>query len=106
MVESDSFYQKNMGREWLLRKEMIKAIVLLEREHVNMSLKMIHNMEKNYRDLFDKNQYKMVIHFIKTIKTYINKPHEVNNSTLYQIEQNIKLNKEKSVFILFKFLRS
>jgi len=95
MVESDSFYQKNMGREWLLRKEMIKAIVLLEREHANMSLKMIHNMEKNYRDLFDKNQYGMVRHFIKTIKMYINNPHEVKNSTLHQIEKDIKLNKTK-----------
>jgi hypothetical protein len=28
--KSDAYYQKNMGREWVLRKEMIRALIFIE----------------------------------------------------------------------------
>ena len=37
--KSDSYYQKTMGREWLLRKEMIRALILLELKHIDLAEK-------------------------------------------------------------------
>ena len=95
MYESDTFYQNQMGREWLVRKEMIMAIAQASLGNVDNSLKIMKSIEDKHKDMFSNEQYSMVAPFINALKTYLNHPHEVNKVVLEEIESKINLQKEK-----------
>ena len=67
-----------MGREWLLRKEMIRALILLELKHIDLAEKTLISIKQKYADLFSSKQYKMVYPFIKALEKYINEPNEID----------------------------
>ena len=39
--KSDIYYQENMGREWLLRKEMVRTLILIDLTHIDLAEKNI-----------------------------------------------------------------
>ncbi len=109
--KSESYYQKNMGKEWVLRKQMIKSIILIDLKHIDLAEKVIKGIKTNYKDLFEKRQYKMVKPFILAVEKYIASPHEVKLKLLEEIEQVINLNKNKvfkdpRLIIFYAWLRS
>ena len=59
--KSDIFYQENMGREWLLRKEMIRTLILIDLTHVDLAEKNIISMKQKYLDLFPTKQYNICL---------------------------------------------
>ena len=95
MYEPDTFYQNQMGREWLVRKDMIMAIAQASLGNVDNSLKIMKSIEDKHKDMFSNEQYSMVAPFINALKTYLNHPHEVNKVVLEEIESKINLQKEK-----------
>ena len=82
MSESDKYYQKEMGREWLIRKEMILAIVQTSIGNTDYSIKIMNGIESKHKEMLDVDQYGMVRHFISAIKTYIKNPHEADQKIL------------------------
>lgn len=95
MFESDNYYQKEMGREWLIRKEMIMAIAQTSLGNIDNSLKIMKAIEEKHKDMLSINQYSMVLPFIDLLKLYINNPNEVNHEVLSNFEKKINLHKEK-----------
>ena len=95
MFESDNYYQKEMGREWLIRKEMIMAIAQTSLGNIDNSLKIMKAIEEKHKDMLSINQYSMVLPFIDLLKLDINNPNEVNNEVLSNFEKKINLQKEK-----------
>ena len=93
--KSDSYYQKTMGREWLLRKEMIRALILLELKHIDLAEKTLISVKQKYADLFSSKQYKMVYPFIKALEKYINEPNEIDLEELKSLEKAFDFKKEK-----------
>ena len=111
MSEPNSFYQKEMGREWLVRKEMILCIVQTSLGNTDLSLKILSSIEKKHTEMLKVEQYSMVNHFISLIRNFINKPHESNIDDLIEFENNIALNKDKvfrdpRLIIFYAWLRS
>ena len=92
---SDTYYQENMGREWLLRKEMIRAIILLELKHIDLGEKALISIKQKYADLFLLKQYKMVLPFIKALEKFINEPQEIDFKELNILEKEFDFQKEK-----------
>ena len=111
MSESDKYYQKEMGREWLIRKEMILAIVQTSIGNTDYSIKIMNGIESKHREMLDVDQYGMVRHFITAIKNYIKNPEEANQKTLSEFENRINLRKEKvfrdpRLIIFYAWMRS
>ena len=111
MSESDKYYQKEMGREWLIRKEMIFCIVQTSLGNTELSLKILSAIEKKHSDMLSIDQYSMVSPFIHLIRNYIKNPQDSNIDNLVQFENSIGLNKEKvfsdpRLIIFYAWLRS
>lgn len=111
MSESDKYYQKEMGREWLIRKEMILAIVQTSLGNTEYSLKIMRGIEVKHKDMLEAEQYGMVKHFIDTVRTYIKTPYEADQNALLEFENKIELNKEKTfrdprLIIFYAWMRS
>jgi hypothetical protein len=100
-----------MGREWLMRKDMILAIVQSSLGNTEYSLKIINNIEKKHSDMLNTEQYRMVSPFISLFKNYIKNPHEVNQEKLSDFEEKIKLKKDRvfrdpRLIIFYAWMRS
>jgi hypothetical protein len=93
--QSATYYQRNMGKEWLLRKEIIRSIVLIDLQHIDLAEKTLLGIKNQHADLMSKKQYKMVKPFIAAVEKYIDSPNEVNKEYLEKIESLINLKKEK-----------
>mgnify|MGYP001305775689 CR=1 FL=1 len=111
MSESDKYYQKEMGREWLIRKEMILAIVQTSIGNTEYSLKIMNTIESKHKEMLDLDQYGMVRHFISSIKTYIKNPYEADQKILSEFESKINLRKDKvfrdpRLIIFYAWMRS
>ena len=111
MSESDKYYQKEMGREWLIRKEMILAIVQTSIGNTDYSIKIMNGIESKHKEMLDVDQYGMVRHFISAIRTYIKNPHEADQKILSEFENKINLRKERvfrdpRLIIFYAWMRS
>tara|TARA_Y100001978_G_scaffold176016_1_gene168635 strand:- start:1338 stop:2834 length:1497 start_codon:yes stop_codon:yes gene_type:complete len=111
MSESDKYYQKVMGREWLIRKEMILAIAQISIGNTEYSLKIMNTIESKHKEMLDFDQYGMVRHFMSAIKKYIKNPHEADQKMLSEFERKINLRKEKvfrdpRLIIFYAWMRS
>jgi len=111
MSDSDKYYQKEMGREWLIRKEMIFCIVQTSLGNTELSLKILSSIEKKHSDMLSIDQYSMVSPFIHLIRNYIKNPHEATIDNLIQFENNLALDKKKvfidpRLIIFYAWLRS
>ena len=93
--KSDGYYQKNMGREWVIRKEMIRGIVQLELNNIDIAENIILSIESKHKELFQKKQFMLVKPFISAMKLYINNPEKATEETLNQIENEGGLDKHK-----------
>ena len=111
MSESDKYYQNVMGREWLIRKEMILAIVQTSIGNTEYSLKIMNTIESKHKEMLDVDQYGMVRHFMNAVKIYIKNPHEADQKILSEFERKINLRKEKvfrdpRLIIFYAWMRS
>ena len=109
--KSDIYYQENMGREWLLRKEMIRTLILIDLTHIDLAEKNIISMKNKYLDLFPTKQYKMVGPFIKALEKFINEPEKADIEELNYILKELNFKKEKvfrdpRLIMFFSWLKS
>ncbi|MCH1611659.1 MAG: hypothetical protein L7S72_00035 [Flavobacteriales bacterium] len=93
--KSDIYYQENMGREWSLRKEMIRTLILIDLTHIDLAEKNISSIKSKYLDLFTTKQYKMVVPFLKALEKFINEPENADLGELNSIEKLSNFKKEK-----------
>lgn len=77
-VHSESFYEKKMGKEWVLRSKMIQVLVQYELAHEDISLQLIKNIEKDYAVMFSIPIYNKAGVFIRLIKQYILDPYSIS----------------------------
>ena len=93
--KSDIYYQENMGREWSLRKEMIRTLIFIDLTHIDLAEKNISSIKNKYLDLFTTKQYKMVVPFLKALEKFINEPENADLGALNNIENLSNFKKEK-----------
>jgi hypothetical protein len=71
---TDKWCEKKMGREWLLRKNLIEMIIQFELGNDDIALNRIRSMERYFNDLLKYPMFLRVKTFIGFIKQYINDP--------------------------------
>ena len=93
--KSDAYYQNNMGKEWLLRKEMIRTLILIELKHIDLAEKSLNAIKHKNTDLFKSKQFLMVDPYIKALEKYINSPEITDFKELQKVEKAFDFEKEK-----------
>ncbi|MFN3341721.1 MAG: hypothetical protein ACK40M_03430 [Flavobacteriales bacterium] len=81
---SDSFLQKKMGQEWLLRSRMIQLIVQYELGNEDISLTLIRSLERDHAAFLDQPQYKKAKNYLQFLKNYMKDPFAISFSDFHQ----------------------
>ncbi|MFZ5553189.1 MAG: hypothetical protein ACOZCO_08750 [Bacteroidota bacterium] len=78
MDHSDNWYEKKMGKEWVIRKELIRVTVQYELGHEDISLSILKNLKKEYSELLRHPQYAKAANFMNFIELFINDPYALS----------------------------
>jgi hypothetical protein len=81
---SDKWCEKKMGKEWVLRKNVVDVINQYERENHEIALSRIKSIERSFSILLETIMYARVKPFLGFIKYMINYPEEVATSEFFQ----------------------
>ena len=108
---SDNWLAKKMGREWVLRKNLIDVTIQYELGNEDIALNRLKLLEKNFSDMFVLPQYEKVGVFINLTKQYLVDPYKFpRREFLMQIKREtavFSLDKEESKSLAFyAWLRS
>lgn len=68
----DGFYQNRMGREWLLKKQMIDLITCIELHEDHRAKGLIVRIKQGMGDFFRQKRYRRVEVFLQQIEHYMN----------------------------------
>ena len=111
MNKSTAYYQKNMGREWLIRKEMIRVICQVEIGNIENSLTILKSIKVQHQEMIELEEYRLVSAFIDLVIRYLNDPF---SSTIEQLEKAIasfniqkqKLFEDPKLLAFYSWLKS
>ncbi|MCI5054595.1 MAG: hypothetical protein MRY83_00735, partial [Flavobacteriales bacterium] len=84
---SDSWYEKIMGREWVLRKNLSWIILQIELENFDIAETRIRNLEKGFSDLLEQKRYKQVGPFLNLLRWYLDDPQSITTREFYDVVQ-------------------
>ncbi len=73
--ESDAHYAKLMGKEWLMKKQLLEILNHFELGNPDVVETRIRSLERTYKNLFERPLYKRIKTFLSIIKRLNNRPH-------------------------------
>jgi len=86
---TDNWFEKHMGVEWRIKKNMIDVIYQYELGRTELALDRVHSLERIHGNLFKTKKYKRVVVFLGLIKEVIKHPHQVQSiSFLERVEHS------------------
>lgn len=77
MGKTDNWFEKNMGVEWRVKKNMIEVIYQFELGRTEIALDRIVSLERIHKSLFETKKYGRVVVFLGLIKSIIKDPQVV-----------------------------
>lgn len=95
MNKSSGYYQKKMGREWLIRKDMIRVIAQVEIGNIEISLTILRNIKKQHKEMLKAEEYRLALHFVDFVISYLNEPFKISIKELDDFFIKFKLVKTK-----------
>ncbi len=81
---SDKWCAKKMGREWVLRKNLVDVINQFERENYEIALSRMKSIERTFSDLLARPMYSRVKTFLGLIKHMINYPEQISTPEFFE----------------------
>ena len=85
---SDNWLEKKMGREWVLKKNIIEILLQYELGNIDVTLNRIRSFERNYADLHNHSLYGRVFQYMDIIKEIIDAPQLLKNKSFLEEVQN------------------
>lgn len=82
---SDAFIEKAMGKEWLLKKQIIEILIQYDLKNYDQALSRIDSLEKKNKSLFDKQTFKREQAYLSLLKNMIQKPNEIKGEMFEQL---------------------
>lgn len=76
---SDKWLEKKMGKEWVLKKNLIEIVIQYELGNIDIVLNRIRAFERSFSHLFNHPIYQRVATFLKVIKTLIDHPNKIES---------------------------
>ena len=95
MNKSASYYQKKMGREWLLRKEMIRVIAQTEIGNIESSIAILKSIKAQHKDMLELSEYRLVVYFVDLLLGYLNDPYSMKENMLDEVFLELSLEKKR-----------
>ena len=95
MNKASSYYQKKMGREWLLRKEMIRVIAQIEIGNIESSITILKTIKAQHKDMLELLEYRLVVYFVELLLGYLKDPFAVKESMLDKVFIELSLDKKR-----------
>jgi hypothetical protein len=84
---TDDFLVKRLGVEWVMRKNLIFAIVQYEVGHEDICLSTIRKMERKYAGVLRMHGYERAKNYLILLKQFVNNPHQFSKSKFYEDAQ-------------------
>lgn len=91
---SDETLIKKLGAEWVMRKNLIHAILQYELGNEDVCLSIISKMEKRFNETLQSDNYKRVREYLSFLKKYIHNPTVFNKIDFYQDAEHTLYTKE------------
>lgn len=83
-MPTDRVCEKNMGKEWLLRKNMIEMLAQYELGNDEIALNRIRAIDRYFSDFITRRDNAYIKHFLNFVRMYINKPDTVDVGNFYE----------------------
>ena len=77
---SDSWCAKKLGREWVLRKNMVELILQIELGNTDIAHNRVRSIERQFKTLFEQPAYQRVRQFLSLIRFTIDYPERLATS--------------------------
>ena len=77
---SDSYYEKNLGRDWVLNKIYIEVIIAIESGDIDFAEARMNSLIRRYGAFFKTQPQMHVLPFIKLVRYYCRYPEKVTTS--------------------------
>ncbi|MDN5199767.1 hypothetical protein QQ008_00295 [Fulvivirgaceae bacterium BMA10] len=81
---TDNWCAKKMGREWLMKKNLMELIIQYELGNADIVHTRLATFNKNFRDLYDNPIYNRVQRYTKFIRTLIDDPNCLSDKAFMQ----------------------
>jgi hypothetical protein len=88
IYHTDKWCEKVLGKEWVLKKNLIDIILQYEMENYDIALSRIQALERAFNKMFESPTYKRVKVFIQLIKRIIKDPHVVTGEAFHRLVES------------------
>ncbi len=85
IYHTDKWCEKIMGKEWVLKKNLMEVILYYDMDKIEVAESRIRSIERNYKDLLRSSVYSRAKTFIGLIKLYITRPFDVRTDDFYKV---------------------
>ncbi|MEM7105510.1 MAG: hypothetical protein AAF502_20400 [Bacteroidota bacterium] len=82
-LQKDKWCEKQMGKEWMLKRHIIEMLTQYELGNIEITLNRIRSIERYYAVLFELPLYRRVKRFLKFVKLYITDPEELTEDNFF-----------------------
>lgn len=77
-AHSDHWYEKKLGKEWVLRKNLMEMFIQYEIGNDDIAMNRIRSMERHFENFFENPAYKRVKIFLGLVKDFLSDPASVS----------------------------
>lgn len=81
LKHSNTYYEKKMGREWVIKKDIIEILLLIELDYIDLTESRLASFRKTHRNYLKQTNEERTLQFISLIQLYYNNQKEVNTAT-------------------------
>jgi|GEM_PF-6801541 len=89
MHHSRAWYEKRMGAEWVMRKELIRAIVHFEQDDPDQALRTAEQLRKNYAHVLGTTAYIKAGAFIDLVIRFLRNPSDLNKDKVVSVSESV-----------------
>jgi hypothetical protein len=89
MNHSRVWYENKVGVEWVMRKELIRAIVQYENEQIEQAIRTAETLRKNYAYVFRREAFSKADAFIRLIIEYFRYPEKVKEEDVKRVAESV-----------------
>ena len=82
---TDKWCEKQLGKEWVLKKNLMEVMLYVEMEKTDIAESRLRSIERTYKNLFKHPVYQRVKGFLSLVKFVLMHPHEVGSEKFHAI---------------------
>ena len=80
LIHTNTWYEKKMGTDWVIKKQLIEILIYIERGNIDTVMTRLYSFERRYNSYLKHNNEKELIQYINMVKWYLKKPEEIKTN--------------------------